>query len=485
MPYIPYTDEEKQLANSVDLECFLRTRGETLEKTGKEYKLIYYDESGKHDSITLSGSHWFDHKNQVGGGAIKFMRYFYGMDFQTAMNELLGKSISVLPHSTPKTTTKEQKRKCFSLPSANENMHRVYAYLIKQRYIAPEIITHFAKKHLLFEDKEHHNAVFVGIDEDNIPRQAHKRSTNSFGKSFRITCEGSDTRYSFAHFGESEKLFVFEAPIDMLSYLTLNFENWQKHSYIAMNGVYESAVLTALKNHSNLNEILLCTDNDEGGIDAADRLTDILRKNGYENIMRIIPEYKDFNEDLKAKNGIEPIPASSNPRKEKYVELASKLQYFNSNSDRLINQITKCVDILWLYILINQITKTFKNAQYNYLAEYALAASAFFVSRKDIDKMFEKLKCKLTTEYRAYADKGKLISKHDNLKKIYQETIRDLYYTQARTKEQSIHTAKLLYELADCAVRCETEQILSASEIIQEGTVQSEEVSEILCIEYG
>ncbi len=469
MPYIPYTDEEKQLANSVDLECFLRTRGETLEKTGREYKLIYYDESGKHDSITLSGSHWFDHKNQVGGGAIKFMRYFYGMDFQTAMNELLGKSISVSPHSPPKTTAKEQKKKCFSLPSANENMHRVYAYLIKQRYIAPEIITHFAKKHLLFEDKKHHNAVFVGIDEDNIPRQAHKRSTNSFRKSFRITCEGSDTRYSFAHFGESEKLFVFEAPIDMLSYLTLNSESWQKHSYIAMNGVYESAVLTALKNHSNLNEILLCTDNDEGGIDAAERLTDILRKNGYENIMRIMPEYKDFNEDLKAKNGIEPIPPSSNPRKEKYSEVTSKLQYFHCNPDRLINQITK----------------TFKNAQYKYLAEYALVASAFFVSRKDIDKMFEKLKCKLTTEYRAYADKGKFISKQDNLKKMYQEVIRDLHYTQARTKEEAIHTAKLLYELADCDVRCETEQKLSTSEIIQKETVQSEEVSEILCIEYG
>lgn len=33
----------------------------------------------------------------------------------------------------------------------------------------------------------------------------------------------------------------------MLSYLTLHSENWQKHSYIAMNGVYENAVFTALK----------------------------------------------------------------------------------------------------------------------------------------------------------------------------------------------------------------------------------------------
>ena len=83
MPYIPYTEEEKQLANSVDLTEFLRMRGEKLEKVGREYKLIYYDGSGKHDSIMIHGAAWFDHKNQVGGGAIQFMRYFYGMDFQT------------------------------------------------------------------------------------------------------------------------------------------------------------------------------------------------------------------------------------------------------------------------------------------------------------------------------------------------------------------------------------------------------------------
>ena len=148
-------------------------------------------------------------------------------------------------------------------------------------------------------DKEHHNAVFVGIDENGVPRQASKRSTNSFGKTFRITCGGSDTRYSFAHFGESEKLFVFEAPIDMLSYLTLNPENWQQHSYIAMNGVYENAVLTALKNHSNLNEIVLCVDNDEGGIEAVDRLKDILGDNRYTCLL-----YTSDTERLKDKSRI-------------------------------------------------------------------------------------------------------------------------------------------------------------------------------------
>lgn len=469
MPYIPYTDEEKQLANSVDLEQFLHMRGEKLERAGREYKLIYYDGSGKHDSITINGSTWFDHKNQVGGGAIKFMRHFYGMDFQTAMNELLGRSVSSICRSPPKAEVKEEKPKEFKLPEKNSDMHRVYAYLIKQRFIAPEIITHFARQHTLYEDKEHHNAVFVGFDENGVPRQAHNRSTNSFGKTFRMTCEGSDTRYSFAHFGESEKLFVFEAPIDMLSYLTLYPQDWQKHSYIAMNGVYENAVLTALKNHSNLEEIVLCTDNDEGGIDAAQRLTDILKEHGYENISRIAPENKDFNEDLKERNGIKPLKAVPHRRKDLYYETVSDLQYFKCNPDRLIDRLSK----------------TFKNGQYRYLAEYALAGSAFFIGRKDEEIMYERLKAKMSEEYRAYSDKGKLYSKQEHLKRAYQSVMKDLRHTQARTKEQIIHTAKSLYELADCAVRCEVEQELSSPQITQEETPQMEEPSEALCMEYG
>ena len=130
MPYIPFTKKQKVLANSVDLEQFLRMRGEKLECIGREHKLIYFDGSGKHDSITIRGSTWYDHKNQVGGGAIKFMRTFYGMDFQTAMNELLGRSVAPIAHSPPKAAVQEKKIKKFHLPKANENMHRVYAYLI-------------------------------------------------------------------------------------------------------------------------------------------------------------------------------------------------------------------------------------------------------------------------------------------------------------------------------------------------------------------
>ena len=466
MPYIPFIDEEKQLANSVDLAEYLSVRGEKLERVGIEHKLIYYDSSGKHDSITIRGSKWFDHKNQVGGGAIKFMQEFYGMDFQTAVQELLGQTVTPLSHSPPKVSAKEEKKE-FRLPEANTNMHRVYAYLIKQRFISPDIISHFAKQHTLYEDKEHHNAVFVGVDENGVPRQASKRSTNSYGNSFRITCQGSDTRYSFAHFGESKRLYVFEAPIDMMSFLTLYPKDWQKHSCIAMNGVYENAVLAALKNHSNLSEVILCVDNDEGGIEATDRLRDILNENGYSNVKRLAPPYKDWNEVLKAKNGAPALPAVPNKHKEEYHRQVGNLQYLKCRPDKLTSQIYAA----------------FKNEQYKYLAEYALASSAFFIAPKDENLMFEKLKFKLKDEYKPYTDKGKKAQKQRALQDCVQEVLRDLKRT-ARTREQSVQTAKLLYRLADSAVRLSVEKALSVP--IQEQCEDIDIISEPEpCMEFG
>ena len=471
MPYIPFTEEQKVMANSVDLAEFLRMRGEKLERVGREHKLIYYDGSGKHDSITMSGSRWFDHKNQVGGGAIKFMQEFYDMDFQTAVQELLGQTVTSLSHAPPKAVVHEEKTKEFKLPKSNENMHRVFAYLIKQRFINPEIISFFARNHTLYEDKEHHNAVFVGLDENGVPRQASKRSTNSFGKTFRITCEGSDTRYSFSHFGKSEKLFVFEAPIDMMSFLTLYPQEWQKNSYIAMNGVYENAVLTALKNHSNLSEVILCVDNDEGGIEAVDRLRDILTENGYPNVKWLAPKFKDWNEILKAKNGAEFLPAVPHKRKEEYLKEVSELGYLKCRPDKLTSQIYA----------------TLKNRQYKYLAEYALAGSAFFMPKTEqINsecKAFAWLQNKLKGSYKPYTDKGRKAQKQRNLQDCVQEVLHDLKQT-VRTREQSINTAKLLYRLADNAVRLSVEETLSVS--IQE---QNEDIDIVPepepCMEFG
>ena len=77
----------------------------------------------------------------------------------------------------------------------------------------------------------YHNAVFVGFDEHGAARHAHKRGLYTQGKSYRSNIEGSDPRCSFHWTGTSDRLYVFEAPIDLLAFLTLYPEDWQRHSY--------------------------------------------------------------------------------------------------------------------------------------------------------------------------------------------------------------------------------------------------------------
>lgn len=459
MTYIPFTEEEKMLANGVNLPAFLRRNGEKLERAGREYKLIYTDGSGQHDSITLRDNAWFDHKNQIGGGAIKFVQMFYGKSFPEAVQMLLSGENVI--RSPPAALEIAKEKKEFALPEANSDMHRVFAYLNQQRYISPEIITFFAKQHTLYEEKNHHNAVFVGLDKDSIPRQAHMRSTSTYGKSFRITCEGSDTRYSFAHFGESNKLFVFEAPIDMLSYLTLHPEDWQKHSYLALNGVHENALVQVLSDHAAVQEIHLCLDYDIGGIEAADRLTDQLKELGYTDIVQKFPEKKDWNEVLKDKNGMESLPSISHPRKNYYLQTVSNLVYYPCRLEQLKNRISATV----------------QHGQYLYLAEYALAGAAFFLAPKEPKQAFEKLRSKLKRDYKPYTDKAGFHAKSNNLHNQSKVVLQDLKQT-ARTREQILQTAKMLYDLSDYAVRCEVELQLQTPVQIE----KIEEMEESQCM---
>ena len=108
---------------------------------------------------------------------------------------------------------------------------------------------------------------------------------------------------------------------------------------------------------------------------------------------------KDWNEVLKAKNGAPALPAVPNKHKEEYHRQAKNLQYLKCRPDKLTSQIYAA----------------FKNEQYKYLAEYALAGSAFFIDKSFEKDMFAKLRAKLKAEYKPYTDKGKAAAKQRNL----------------------------------------------------------------------
>lgn len=289
MPYIHFTEEQKNQAASVDLEEFLRMHGEKLTRSGGEKRMA------SDHSVTIRGSEWYDHAAEKGGGPISFVRDFYALSYPEAVSLLLDGERGV---EYPAAKQKEvEPPKPFELPTVHSDCRRVYAYLLKQRHIDREVISHFVKAELLYEDTKYHNCVFVGTDENGVPRHAHKRSTNSYGEAFRINVEGSDPHYSFHHIGEDEQLFVFEAPIDMLSYITLNPDGWERHSYVACCGTSSIPVLNMLDRLPQLRQVFLCLDNDAAGHSASQRMAELITDRGLK-AERLVPENKDWNEDL-------------------------------------------------------------------------------------------------------------------------------------------------------------------------------------------
>lgn len=271
MPYIHFTDQQKEQAAGVDLAAFLESRGEKLTRSGRDFRLT------SDRSVTIQGNRWYDHATQKSGGPISFIRQFYGIDYPGVMELLLGKGGIAYPAARERV---QEPPKPFELPPAHKDTRRVFAYLVKHRGIAPEVVSHFVRAGLLYEDAEYHNAVFVGTDEQGVPRHAHKRSTNSFGKTFWINVESGLPQYSFHHMGRDGTLFVFEAPIDMMSYITFYPEHWQKHNYVACRGTSFLPVEKMLDRMLWVEEVFLCQNNDVAGHTASKRMAVLLAEKG-------------------------------------------------------------------------------------------------------------------------------------------------------------------------------------------------------------
>lgn len=313
MEYVYFTEEQKERANSVDLKDFLERQGEKLIRSGREWRLA------NDHSITIRGSRWYDHGGvEKGGLAIDFVQYFYGKSFPEAVSLLLGGEQGEAYRQSKKS--EEPPKVPFSLPKENIDAKRVYAYLLKVRCLEWEVVTAFVKAGLIYESleeskdkkKQYHNAIFVGRDMDGIARHAHKKGIYTMGGSFRGNIESSDPKYSFHWNGTSDTIFVFEAPIDMLSYISLYKKDWQKHSYVALCGVSHLALWQILKDYPNIKRIRLCLDHDDAGLTYMRRIKLRLAEIGYEDVKPELSKWKDWNEDAKACRGMAAKPAEEN-----------------------------------------------------------------------------------------------------------------------------------------------------------------------------
>ena len=274
-----YTQEQINRANQVDLEQFLRSQGEQMIKSGNEYRWK------RHDSVTIKGNKWFRHSRSKGGYPVTFVMEFYARTFPEAVQMLTGEA----PADKGMDTVPWQD---FRLPQRNQSCERMVSYL-RQRKIPEELIREFYRDGLIYEETRHHNVVFVGRDASGIPRYAHCKGT---GDGFRVDVAGSDKSCNFAYRSEGTSLFVFEAPIDLMSFIALYPEDWRSRNYLSLGGVGAKALEGFLSERRDLETIYICTDSDKAGNDAVDRLLACIPE--HIKAIRLVPRVKDWNEIL-------------------------------------------------------------------------------------------------------------------------------------------------------------------------------------------
>ena len=303
-----FTAEELAIAKSVDLTAVAASLGYTVKKIGRYHTLK------EMDSIRIyNRTNWFrwsrEHeRGNNGGSQIDFLRVFAGMEVKDAVFWLLDfsgyrrdgdwdkKSANVYVEKKHST---EEKKKPFVLPARSKNNDCLYSYLTGDRALDRHTVDYFVRFGLIYEERSHHNIVFKGNDVQGKTRFASMRGVfDREGKPFKCDVAGNDKNYGFnIWYGHSDEVMVFEAAIDLMSYVEIRGD--YVTNKLALGMLSDAPLATFLEEHPKVSKISFCLDNDEPGRKAAEALMEKYYGLDYEVENCPPPKpFKDYNQWL-------------------------------------------------------------------------------------------------------------------------------------------------------------------------------------------
>ncbi|WP_133965225.1 DUF3991 and TOPRIM domain-containing protein [Eubacterium limosum] len=319
-----YRNDQITFANQISILDYAQAVGLELDYRPKHVLVKGIDSL----ELSLNGREWYYHYSSIGGGIVQFVIWLHDMSWREAMQQLLDYGRYGTPEQIriPKgpiaamLVTKEKEAPVsFVLPEKKKPYRNLFAYLIKTRKISQPVIQYFIERKQLYMDK-HNNCVFLSYDEKGQPVSAFLRGTcDREGKDpFKFVVPGSDERYGFTKEGSNHRLLIFEACIDLMSYITI--QNMQDHRYldntedhfIATNGHKYEPLRTYLRTHPEIDQIVFCVDRDARnamGVIPSEKFMErakaILEKTFPERLQegthfyKHLPDLKDWNDDLK------------------------------------------------------------------------------------------------------------------------------------------------------------------------------------------
>lgn len=265
-----------------------------------------------HSSLHISNGLWTWWAKGIGGkSALDYLIKVEEMNFLDAAL-LIHECIKANPPIEVKRNVLKNIRGSFRLPYRNDRALKLYDYLVNRRHIDKEVVDFYYLNHTIYETTKDHAVIFVGYDDRGVARFGSKRATEGMDKR---NIYGSDKRYSFRLANtQSDDLHVFESPIDLMSFQTLekmNNREWKHQNYLSIDGatligktVEDTEIPVALehflKRNTQITNIILHLDNDKAGYDTLEKIKYHL-SDKYEITDKSPKGCKDVNEVLTLK----------------------------------------------------------------------------------------------------------------------------------------------------------------------------------------
>ncbi|AAO05077.1 MULTISPECIES: DUF3991 domain-containing protein [Staphylococcus] len=294
---LPISEEQLENAKNKSILDVASECGYSFRKSGKYYI------GNEHDSLVLNANkntyNWYS--KQEYGNTINFIQNEKGLDFIDAVKYLNNEEFQVANFKEEKVVYDSSKYKY----KEKEDMAVSRDYLINKRMLNEDLVNQLIEQDYIKEDKMK-NVCFQWKNQDGEIVGSDKRGT---GKTpFRGIDKGSDIKHAF-NFSTTEKpkdIYIFEAPIDALSYRTLNQD--KDGIYMSMNGLKQDAVRYQIafymkRYETDPESVHLCVDNDEAGNKFINNFQGLISNQSGKEI-NIVPEQpkedgcKDWNDVL-------------------------------------------------------------------------------------------------------------------------------------------------------------------------------------------
>lgn len=308
-----FSDEQVQRAREVSLLDFIRSNeGWTILNVGNFYT------TKEHDSLRILSDEktfFWNSRGLNGHNVIDWLQKTRNMTFAESVRLILGED-GEKHYEKAKETVPIKEKKKISLPLSADSIDRTWNYLLNDRRIDIEILQYVLSETLIYQSI-YNDVVFLGYDENGEVRfaESHTTETGSPNRPKNIT--GSDKKYSF-HIDNknSDTLYVFEAPIDLLSHCSLylmkerllaekesrniNFFAFSSVNRLSLSGANSKTALEGyLERNTHIKKLVFALDNDKVGMENAEKYMKQYSETGYDCKIIILPENcKDWNEYL-------------------------------------------------------------------------------------------------------------------------------------------------------------------------------------------